>query len=125
VQLEKKAIVWGTNGKRHDHETLKLELRQTTTDLSYLKLDCLRLSLFTDYQNQSAEMFRVLDRLNRLVDWLQDLTIENVDSTLSVSTPSQEVIKSLQTAIVETRRQINIVIVESRRQLIKITENSA
>lgn len=105
--LEENATRMVESGSWHQHELLKNELKRITTDLSYLRLDCLRSSIMAGYQNQSAEIFQALDLLNKLVDWLQDFTFVKERPTPSVSMKTVEDIMSLQNAVAATRIQLN------------------
>lgn len=105
--LEKKAIGWGAGGNRREREELEKEVERISPSLGHLRLDCLCLSLSTGFQNQSAEMFQALERLNRLADLLQGVTFEQERSTAPVSTNASEENTALQKAIVDARRQLD------------------
>ncbi len=105
--LEEKAIGWGASGNRYEREELEKEVGRISPALGRLRLDCLCLSLSTGFQNQSAEMFQALERLNRLVDLLQSVTFEQERSTPSVSTNVAADNTALQKAIVDARWQLN------------------
>lgn len=114
--LEENATRMAESGNWHRHELLKNELKRITTNLSYLRLDCLRSSIMTGYQNQSADIFQTLDLLNKLVDRLQDFTFVKEAPTPSVSMKTIEDIMSLQNAVTATRIQLKNISKYPRQQ---------